>query len=188
MILEDAQIIEMYWARTEDALLETQNKYGRYCHSIAYNILHDTEDSEECVNDTFLSAWNSMPPHRPQKLSFFLGKITRNHALNRYEMYHAQKRGAGQAELVFDEISECIPNSEDGAEPTDEIFFKEVLNRFLRSLPEETMIIFLRRYWFFCSVKDIADSLALSESKVKVTLMRTRDKFRAFLEKEGVTV
>ena len=105
--MEDLQIIELFWQRSESAVTETARKYGRYCHTIAYNILHSREDSEECVNDTYLNAWRTIPPQRPERLSTFLGKITRNLSLKRWEQYHAEKRGAGQTALALDELAEC---------------------------------------------------------------------------------
>lgn len=109
--MEDRQIVDLYWARSENAISETERKYGRYCYYIAYNILHNNEDSEECVNDTYLNAWKAMPNQRPSKLSTFLGKITRNLSLNRWELYNAEKRGSGQIPLALDELHECIPTS-----------------------------------------------------------------------------
>lgn len=185
--MDDLQIVELYWARSESAIEESQKKYGRYCHSIARNILHDEGDSEECVNDTYLRAWSAMPPHRPSRLGAFLGKITRNLSLNRLETRLAEKRGFDRGALILDELAECIPDGE-SLSVADEMVLKDVLNRFLGSLPEETAILFLGRYWYFRSVKDLAAELGMSESKVKVTLHRTRNKCKLFFEKEGITL
>ncbi len=118
--MEDLQIIELFWQRSESAVTETARKYGRYCHTIAYNILHSREDSEECVNDTYLNAWRTIPPQRPERLSTFLGKITRNLSLKRWEQYHAEKRGAGQTALALDELAECVPASDNVEQPSAE--------------------------------------------------------------------
>lgn len=183
--MEDLKIIDLYWERSESAIEETQKKYGRYCHSIAYHILYSDSDADECVNDTYLHAWNAMPPQRPAKLQLFLGRITRNLALNRYEYNHAQKRSV-QTETILDEFWECIPNNETHIE--DDVVLKDVLNRFLASLDKQTRIIFMRRYWYLCSIKEIAEGMYLTESNVKVTLHRTRNKFKAWLEKEGIVI
>ena len=186
MILEDKRIVELYWERSETAIAATAKKYGRYCHYIAHNILLDEGESEECVNDTYLNAWNAMPPHRPQKLAPFLGKITRNLALNRRAEQTAQKRGGGQYVLALDELGECIPDRAAGGDVTEEILLRQAINRFLRELPEETMIVFLQRYWYFASIRDIARNRNMSEGNVKVMLHRAREKFKLLLEKEGL--
>lgn len=183
--MEDSEIINLYWERSETAIDETQNKYGRYCHSIAYRILYSDPDADECENDAYLQAWNSMPPQKPSKLQLFLGCIIRNIALNRYEYNHAQKRSA-QAEIILDEFWECAPEAVISTE--NEVVLKDAINRFLASLEKQTRIIFMRRYWYFCTVKEIADSMRLTESNVKVTLHRTRKKFKAYLNKEDISV
>lgn len=184
--MDDNQIIELYWARSEAAISETAKKYGNYCHHIAYNILSNQEDSEECVNDTWLKTWEAIPPTRPERLSAFLGKITRNLALHRYEKYNAIKRGAGQVALALHELEECIPARDNVERVIDDLVLTEILNDFLAGLPAETRQIFVRRYWHLHSVKEIAAEYHISESKVKVTLFRTRRKLRQLLEKEGI--
>ncbi len=184
--MEDKQIVELYFARNESAIRETEKKYGKYCHYIAYNILQDHGDSEECVNDTYLNAWNAMPPQRPGKLSAFLGKITRNLALNRYEKKTAQKRGGHAMELALEELGECVPSGE--GDPTDEIALREVINRFLRGQQTQSRIVFLQRYWYFRSIKEIAADADMSENAVKVMLHRVRERFKQFLEKEGIVL
>ena len=183
--MDDKRIVDLYWERSESAIEESQRKYGKYCYSIAYHILYNEQDSEECVNDTYLRAWNAIPPHRPEKLSAFLGKITRNLALNRHKQSKAQKRGEGKTEQALEELEYCLFDGGEG-DVSDEIAVKDALNAFLRSLPEENMVIFMRRYWYFHSVEEIASDLGLGISKVKVTLMRLRDKLKDFLEKEGI--
>lgn len=184
--MEDKDIVALYWERQESALAKTQEKYGRYCHGIAYRILFSHEDAEECVNDTYQRAWQTIPPHRPGVLSTFLGKITRRLALDRYRSYTAEKRGGGQVPLVLEELAECLPAKE--GDVTDELTLREALNRFLHSLPAETARVFLQRYWYVCSVKEIAQQNGMGESKVKTLLFRTRQRLQKFLEKEGITV
>lgn len=186
--MDDLQIIELYWARSETAIAETARKYGAYCHFIAYHILHSEEDSEECVNDTYWKAWGAMPPQRPNQLRTFLGKITRNLSLSRYETYAAAKRGAGQVPLALDELAECLPAPDSVERAVDDRALTELLNGFLAGLPPEARRIFLRRYWYICSVKEIAADFGISESKVKTTLFRTRNKLKQHLEKEGVAL
>ncbi len=186
--MEDKQIVDLYWARSEKAISETADKYGRYCYTIAYNILHSNEDSEECVNDTYLHAWNAMPDQRPNKLSAFLGRITRNLSLKRWEKYTAKKRGAGQVPLALNELQECIPATNQTDSVADDIVLTDVLNRFLASLTAEKRNIFMRRYWYLSPVAEIASDLAISESKVKMSLLRSRNELKQLLEKEGITL
>lgn len=183
--MEDEKIIALYFERDENALRETEAKYGRYCHAIAYNILHSHDASDECVNDTLYGAWHAMPPERPKKLSSFLGRITRNVAIDRYRYENAQKRGA-QTDLVIDEYWECIPNGEASTE--DELVLRQAINGFLASLDTRSRIVFMRRYWYAMSVGDIAGGMGLSESHVSVILHRTRSKFKEYLTREGVFV
>ncbi len=183
--MEDRQIVDLYWARSEDAIEKTQEKYGKYCLYIAKNILGSDEDAEECVNDAYVNVWNSIPPNRPEKLSAFIGKITRNLALNRISYKKAKKR-AGQSELVLEELEECLPAMQ--GDPSDELLLRDALNCFLASLPRLTRMIFMKRYWYMASVRDIANDCGVGESRVKVTLMRTRTKLKEYLEKEGINI
>lgn len=186
--MEDLQIVKLFWQRAETAITETDKKYGRYCHSIAYHILYDDEDSKECVNDTYLKIWESIPPHRPDPLSAFIGKITRNLALNRYRYRHAQLRGSGQVPLVLDELHECIPDPKTTDKMITDLLLTEIFNRFLSGLSQENRIIFMQRYWYFTPVRQIAKDLSVTESKVKMSLHRSRKKLKEQLEKEGVTL
>lgn len=183
--MEDAKIVDLYWERSESAISESNKKYGKYCRYIANNILNSKEDSEECVNDTWISAWNSMPNQRPSKLQAFLGKITRNLALNRFDYNTAKKRRHLTTEVI-DEYWECIPNHDMPID--DEISLKQAINSFLASLDKRTRIIFMRRYWYSLSVNEIANGMDLSENHVAVILHRTRKQFKEHLEKEGVYV
>lgn len=184
--MTDARIIELYFERSERAIEETDIKYGPYCRAIAYNILRSHEDSEESVNDTYLRAWNSMPPERPNILSAFLGKICRRLSIDRWRKGRAEKRGGGELALALDELSYCIP-ARDG-DPADELELRELqrlYDKFISSLPATERRVFLCRYWYMDSVADIARRFSFTESKVTSMLHRTREKFRSLLEKEG---
>ena len=184
--MDDKKILDLYWMRSEAAISETANKYGKYCHSLAFNISRNHEDSQECVNDVYLKAWKAMPPQRPNRLSVFLGKITRNLSLNRYKKQTAEKRGCGQVPLELDELQECIPAADSTEQAIDDLALAEALNQFLASLPPETRKIFMRRYWYISSIQEIAEDFHMGESKVKMLLLRTRNKLKLFLEKEGI--
>lgn len=186
--MEDKQIVDLYWERSESAISETQRKYGKYCYFIAHNILYNIEDSEECVNDTYMRAWNSMPQQRPSVLKTFLGKITRNLALNRYKALSTNKRNGGQVPFALDELHECIPGEDNTANIVDDLTLTEILNHFLASLSEEQRKIFMRRYWYLSSIKEIADEYGVGESKVKMTLMRSRNELKTLLETEGISL
>ena len=185
--MDDEKIVQLYFDRNEKASEETANKYGRYCTSIATNILGNLQDAEECVNDTYVKAWESMPPHRPERLSTLLGKLTRGIAINRYIHNHAQKRSKG-TELILEEVAELIPDPDSERPMSDELALRQAINGFMATLPESTRILFVRRYWYMSAVRDIARDMGMTQSNVKVTLMRTRSKFKAYLEKEGITV
>lgn len=184
--MEDQSIIDLFWERAEAAIPETANKYGKYCYSIAYNILYNHEDSEECVNDTYFNAWGAMPPHRPSRLSTFLGKITRNLSLNRWDQLNSEKRGGGQVLLALDELSEYIPAAESIEQTVDNLALAEIFNRFLASLSSSSRKIFIQRYWYMSSIKEIAMGYAITEGKVKMSLLRSRKALKNFLEEEGV--
>ena len=154
--MKDAQILDLYWGRQEQAIYETQKVYGNYCYSIAWNILYSREDSDECVNDTWLRAWNAIPPRRPGRLALFLGTITRNLSLDRWKERHAMKRGKGELELALDELAECLPDARDTEAEVEAAELERLVNEFLRSLPERDCNIFLRRYWYVEEYGDIA--------------------------------
>ena len=183
--MEDEKIVSLYWNRSEQAIAETSLKYGKYCYSIAYNILCSDQDAEESVNDTYMDAWNSMPPHKPSVLSAFLGKITRRLSIDRWRKNRAQKRGGGAMIWVLDELEECI--SEDGSleEELEKQRLHEVINSFVASLQTTEQKVFLCRYWYMDPIDSICRQFGFSESKVKSMLMRTRQKLKATLEKEG---
>ena len=184
--MDDQMIVELYWQRSSDAIAETAKKYGSYCHRIAYNILASTEDSEECVNDTYLKVWDSIPPNRPNRFAAYLGKITRHLALNRYAYLTAEKRGGSQIPLALEELGNCVPDHKTPALIVEEKELGNVINQFLGTLTPEARKIFLQRYWSIMSVKEIAELYSMTESKVKMSLMRTRLKLKHYLEKEGI--
>lgn len=186
--LEDSKIIDLYWARKEQALAETDVKYGSYCRTIARNILRNFEDTEECVSDTWLHAWNSMPPQRPGILSAFLGRITRNLSFDRCKYQQAAKRGGGALPLALDELGECIPSAQRVEYALEQKELTAAIDRFLRTLPEKDCNLFLRRYWYVDSISVIADRYGMKENTVKSILFRTREKLRKFLGEEGIAV
>ena len=182
--MEDQAIIALFLDRSEQAILELSNKYGRLCCKIAGNTLHNSLDTEECVNDTWLRAWDSIPPQRPGRLSAFLGRIARNLALDRYDYNHAAKR-SGPFDQLLSELSECIPCQRDDFAQLE---LTQILNSFLHSLPESRRNLFLRRYWYCESVEELGRRYRMSQSAVKSSLFRTRNKLKAYLEKEGVGI
>jgi len=182
--MNDQEIIALYWAKQERAISATAEKYGSYCHTIAYNILYDHFDAEECVNDTYLGAWNSIPPQRPNRLTAFLGRITRNLALNRYKHNKAVKRGGGQVEIALSELENCIPDIKGVEQIVEEALLVSVINRFLYAQAKTKRNIFVLRYWYLYSIRDIADMYGERESKVKAILFRMRNELKKILEKE----
>lgn len=186
--MEDEKIVDLYWQRSQQAIDESNTKYGSYCYAIAYRILSAREDAEECVNDTWLRAWDAMPPHRPSRLDTFLGKLTRNLSLDRWKWLHAQKRGLGQAELALGELENCLAAPSSPEDSLDARSLTESLNRFLESLPQDKRILFLQRYWYLCPISDIAVRFGMRENTVSSTLFRLRQQLRLQLEKEGFIV
>jgi len=184
--MEDCQIVALFHRRSETAIAAAAEKYGAYCHSIAFRILQNDHDADECVNDAYLSAWNAIPPHNPERLSTFLGKLTRNHALNRYKFLHAAKRGGGQVEVVLSELEDCLPVESDAEQALEDELIVKALNEFLHSQPAEKRNIFLRRYWKLESIQEIALSCGMSESKVTSLLLRMRRELKKHLEQEDI--
>lgn len=183
--MKDEAIIKLYWQRDEEAIELTKAKYGPYCYSIADNILHSSEDSEECVGDTYLRVWNSIPPQWPEKLKLFLGRITRNLAIDRYKYNRASKRGSGETELILDELGECISSPEDVDSQVEAKELAASISCFLRRLPDRDRAVFVRRYYFAESAEVIGKRFTLSPGNVGVILSRVRAKLRKYLEKEG---
>lgn len=182
--MEDSEIINLYFNRNEDAIVETNKKYGKRLCKIAFNILGNMEDAEECVNTAYLKIWDSIPPNNPLYFSAYVGKIVRNLALHTLEKSNAKKRGLGQSLIALEELEESIVSST-VVNDYDESEFMVVLNEFLDKLPKEKRQIFVSRYWAMMSVKDIADKYHISEGKVKTVLFRLRNKFKHELDKRG---
>ncbi len=183
--LEDEKIIELYWQRDENAISKTDQKYGAYCQSIANNILQNKEDSEECVNDTWLKAWESIPPQKPVNFRMYLAKIVRNLAFNRFNANRAKKRGGGEMVLVLEELSECIADKTDVEQELIGKELKEYILGFIKELPERDRNIFVRRYFYVDPVKSIAKRYGVSENYVMVILSRIRKLLKCSLKKEG---
>lgn len=187
--IEDEKIVELFWERSEDALSKVRVKYSRYCYAIAFRILRSSEDAEECVNDTLLRVWDAIPPARPNMLRIFLGKITRNLSLNYSEKKNAQKRGSGVTELLLSELKECIPSNYNSPEDWfDEQHVLDVINQFLQETSTSKRKVFVRRYWYGSSIKEIGEDFGFSESKVNTILFRLRRSLKNKLEKEGISL
>ena len=184
--ITDGQIIDLYFARSEEAIAQTATRYGGYCKSIANSILGSSADTEECVNDTYLKVWESIPPARPTSLKAYIGKIARNLAIHRYEKERAAKRGGGEVPLILSELEEFVPSSASAEDRVSQTALTDVLNRFLSKQSRQNRIVFLRRYWYNASVATIAEDMGLSESAVKSILHRLRNRLKLALEKEGI--
>ena len=184
--MEDEQIIDLYWQRSDLAISETNHKYGRYCHTIAYNICGTDEDAEECVNDTWFRAWNLMPDQRPSILSAFLGRITRNFAIDCIKTKNRIKRGGGEADLALDELEECISGGTNPEHVLEEKELEQAIGRFVSHLPQPEKTIFVLRYWHVIPINEIAERLQFSKGKIKSSLFRTRRKLCAYLQEEGL--
>lgn len=183
--MEDAKIIELLECRSQYAVKELHSKYGGYCNALADRILHDREDVEECVNDTWWRVWNAIPPARPENLKLFVARITRNIALDRYRRHGAERRGGGVPALALEELSECVPASGSVEQELEARELGGAINRFLHDLPERQANIFIRRYFYFETSGVIAERYGMSEGNVNMTLSRTRRKLLHHLAKEG---
>lgn len=186
--MEDTEIVALYWARDESAVAESETKYGGYCRAIALGILESREDAAECVNDTWLRAWEAMPPRRPSRLDTFLGRLTRNLSLDRWRALRAQKRGGGQTELALHELEECLPAAGRPESEVETGELTESLNRFLEALPREKRVLFIQRYWYLRPVEELAALHGMRKSTAASTLFRLRAELREHLEREGFTV
>jgi len=183
--MDDEKIVQLYWDRDEQAIPATADKYGAYCTVIARNIVGSTEDAEECVNDTYLKAWNSIPPHRPAVLPAFLGKIVRNLSFNRYKYNTAGKRGGTRTAAVLDEMAELVSDTDSVESAVDRRELLKAINGFLDGLPADKRKVFVCRYWYFDSVADIAHRFGITENNVSVTLNRLRRKLHNYLLERG---
>lgn len=184
--MKDREILDLYHQRNEEAITKTATKYGAYCYSIAHNILSNREDSEECVNDTWLKAWNAIPPLYPNHFSSFLAKITRNLSFNKYKSNKTIKRGNGELPLALDELLECIPSGSGPEEIVEDSELIQSINLFLGTLPERERNIFIRRYWAVEPMTAIAKRYQMKEGNVRASLFRSRNKLKTYLEKEGI--
>lgn len=184
--MTDEIITEMFLRRSEDAIAEAERKYGRYLYAVAAGILKNGEDAKETVNEVLLKAWRAIPPERPCDLRAYLASLARRTALNRLEAESAAKRGGGVLREALDELSECVGGNCDDF--TEEIFLKNTLNSFVRSLPDEARRFFIRRYWHMDTVAEIAKRYSCGESRVKSSLSRTREKLKRRLKKEGYSI
>ena len=184
--MDDQKIIDLYWSRSETAITETDQKYGKYCYSIAYNILTNNEDAEESVSDTYMAAWKTMPPKRPSILATFLGKITRHLSNDRWRSRNRYKRGGGEIVLALEELEDCIAADQTVEKAYERKQLALAFNRFLESLPETERQVFLCRYWYLDSISVIANYYGFSDSKVTSMLHRSRKKLREVLKKEGL--
>lgn len=185
--MEDEKIIGLYWNRKDEAILETSTKYGKLCFFIANNILASHEDSEECVNDTYLGVWNAIPDQRPSRFSVFVSRITRNLALKKYEYLHAAKRNP-DAVCSFEELDECVSGKESVENELENRLIEQTVDAFLWQQEEEKRNIFIRRYWYFESIENICKRTGYSQSKIKSLLFNMRKKLRDYLESEGIEV
>lgn len=183
--MNDMELIEMYFRRDENAIKQTEIKYGLFCRSLAYNILRIHEDAEECVNDTYLKTWNSIPPNEPVYFKGWLGRVVRNISLDLWRKNHRKKRYAG-IEEIFEELDECIPSSSDVEGEIEKGMLTEVLNKWIGELPQMDRNIFLRRYWFGESLKTIAKLYRLAPADIANRMYRLRQKLKADLKKEGI--
>ena len=184
--MEDSAIVDLYWQRSDRAIAETEEKYGRYCHTIAYNICANAEDAEECVNDTWLKAWNLMPDKRPAALPPFLGGITRTLALDRVRARTRIKRGGGETALALEELTDCIPGGGDPARLVEQAELEHAIGAFVAALPETERQVFVARYWYLTPVAEIARQLHCSQNRIKSMLYRTRGKLGRTLREEGL--
>ena len=183
--MEDSKIVDLYWNRDQEAIAQTADKYGKYCTAIAKNILGNEEDAKECVNDTYLQAWNAMPDMRPAVLSTFLGKITRNLAFNRYKHHHAKKRGGSEIPLVLDELSDCISGTNTVEQEANYLELVRAIDKFLDALSPKKRKLFVCRYWYADSIAKIARQQGMKETAVSMTLSRIRNDLKEYLEKGG---
>lgn len=185
MTMETQELIKLYFDRNEQAISETQRLFGRYFYTIAHNMLGSVQDAEECVNDVLMRLWEHIPPANPENVNAYFASVARSVASKRYKMNHTQKRGGGETQLVLDELYDCCTDPDTVEQAIDRNALSNAINSFLETLKPEQRVIFVLRYWSVCPVDEIAEKLDISKSKVTVTLMRTRQKLRKYLEQEG---
>lgn len=186
--MQDEQIVALYWVRDEDAIVQTQKKYGNYLFKIAQNVLNDWNDSEESVNDTYWKAWGSIPPHRPRLLSTYLGKLTRELSIDRFRRKNSQKRQASQYALSLAELEDCVSGGDTTEQSADMMLLGDAINAFLDTLSPTARCTFVGRYYYMDSLQEVAAYYGMSEAKVRNLLYRTRQKLKIWLEQEGFAV
>jgi RNA polymerase sigma-70 factor (ECF subfamily) len=186
--LTDSEIIDLYLKRSESAISETAKQYGSYCQAIAMNILHNQQDAEEVVNDTYLSLWNLIPPEHPDPFLTYIGRITRNLSIKKCKARTAQKRGGSETILLLSELDLCLPSTFNVEDKVDINNLSQEINSFLSTIKREDKLFFIGRYWFTYSVPEIASQFSVGESKIKMSLHRTRKKLKTYLEKRGIIV
>jgi len=186
--MDDSMIVEMLWNRTEDALEKLCARYGTLCHSVSYSILRSHEDAEECVNDTYMKVWTSIPPNKPSNLKAYIAKIARNLSIDKLRGESRIKRGAENRNVTLSELEDCLPDVFSVESMFEEKELAEAINRFLLNLPAEQRLLFVGRYWNYLSVADLAEEFGFSKSKVKTALCRIRGELRAALESEGYRI
>jgi len=186
--MEDSAIVDLYWSRSEDAIEETDKKYGAYCRQVSYNILRSPQDADECVNDTWLRAWNAMPTQRPRYLKSFLAKLTRNLSLDRWDLAHAEKRGGGRTGLLLSELSECVPSPDTVEKELDDQAISAAIAKWLRQQKPRDRVAFVRRYFYADAINMVAKRVGLSENGAKSLLRRLRADLKTHLEQEGIAL
>ena len=186
--MTDKEIINLYWKRSEKAIVETDKKYGPYCYSLSYNILSNKEDAEECLNDTYMKTWNTIPPTRPTHFMAFLGKIIRNISLNLLKKNTAKKRGGDIIKIVSDELEDCIPDNNSVEAEIDYHILMNCINSFLSGQPSTKANIFVRRYWYMDTIPLISQRFKMNENTVSSILFKMRKELKKTLEKEGINI
>ena len=184
--MDDASIVALFWERSESAIREAEARYGAYCSAVAGRILNDPEDTRECLNDLWLAAWRSIPPHRPDDLRTYLGKLARNLAVSRWRENHRQKRGGGETALALEELADCVPGGDEPDRLLEAEALRESLNRWLAGLSLRERQLFVNRYFYVWTVPEIAEKAGVSRASVSTSLYRLRKRLRAHLEKEGL--
>ena len=186
--MDDRRIVELFLERSEEAILETDIKYGRYCHKIAFNVLGNDEDSEECVNDAYMRAWGSIPPNEPDSMASYIGRITRNLALDKLRQKQSDKRGNGEVPVVLDELAECVSGVDELERRQDSEEITNAINSFLETLSATERGVFMRRYWMMESIADVAGLYGISVSKTTTMLFRLRGRLKKHFMKEGISL
>lgn len=186
--MQDDEIVQLLWERQEEGIAQLQAKYKRYCGAIARRIVANTEDVEECINDTWLRAWNSIPPHRPENLAGYLAKIVRNLALNAYKKQHRKKRGGDVVTVALEELSDCLTDGKDTLEELEKQELSDLIAKYLRGKSREQQAIFIKRYFYLMEIRELAGDLQMKENTIKSILFRMRKELKVYLEGEGVYI